>query len=48
MVEGTKFLVVQIDNQLTWHNHVNRVINKPHSNRRLMALGKNLLDRDSL
>ena len=48
IVEGTKFLGVQIDNQLTWHNHVNHVINKLHSNRRLMALGRNLLDRDSL
>ena len=48
IVESTKFLGVQIDNQLTWHNHVNHVINKLHSNRRLMSLGKNLLNRDSL
>ena len=48
IVESTKFLGVQIDNQLTWHNHVNHVINKLSINKRLMALGKNLLDRDSL
>ena len=48
VVESTKFLGVQIDNQLTWHNHANHVINKLSINKRLMALGKNLLDRDSL
>ena len=48
IVESTKFLGVQIDNQLTWHNHANHVINKLSINKRLMALGKNLLDRDSL
>ena len=47
-VESTKFLGVQIDNQLSWRNHANHVIDKLHTNRRLMALGKNLLDRDSL
>ena len=48
IVESTKFLGVQIDNQLTWHNHANHVINKLSINKRLMALGKNLLDLDSL
>ena len=48
VVESTKFLGVQIDNQLMWHNHANHVINKLSINKRLMALGRNLLDRDSL
>ena len=48
VVESTKFLGVQIDNQLTWHNHANHLINKLSINKRLMALGRNLLDRNSL
>ena len=37
VVESTKFLGVQIDNQLTWHNHANRLSNKLSINKRLMA-----------
>ena len=48
VVESTKFLGVQIDNQLTWHNHVNHLIKKLSINKRMMALGRNLLDRNSL
>ena len=48
VVESTKFLRVQIDNQLTWHNHANHLVNKLSINKRLMALGRNLLDRNSL
>ena len=42
VVESTKFLGVQIDNQLTWHNHVNHLINKLSINKRMMSLGRNL------
>ena len=48
VVESTKFLGVQIDNQLTWHNHANHLVNKLNINKRIMALGRNLLDRNSL
>ena len=48
VVESKKFLGVQIDNQLTWHNHVNHLVNKLRINKRMMALGRNLLDRNSL
>ena len=48
VVESTKFLGVQIDNQLTWHNHVNHLVNKLSINKRMMALDRNLLDRNSL
>ena len=44
VVESTKFLGVQIDNQLTWHNHVNHLINKLSINKRMMSLGRNSLD----
>ena len=48
VVETTKFLGVQIDNHLTWHNHVNHLINKLSINKRMMSLGRNLLDWNSL
>ena len=47
VVESTK-LEVQIDNQLTWHNHVNHLVNKLSINKRMMALSRNLLDQNSL
>ena len=48
LVECTKFLGVLIDNQLTWQDHVNHLVNKLSNNKRLMSLGKHLLDKNSL
>ena len=47
-VECTQFLGVLIDKQLTWHDHVNHLVNKLSNNKRLMSLGKNLLDKNNL
>ena len=48
LVECAKFLGVLINNQLTWHDHVNHLVNKLSNNKRLMSLGKHLLDKNSL
>ena len=48
LVECTKFLGVLIDSQLMWHDHVNHLVNKLSNNKRLMSLGKHLLDKNSL
>ena len=49
VIESTKFLGVQIDNQLTWHNHVNHLVNKLSINKRMMEqFTKDLLCTHSL
>ena len=48
LVSKTKFLGLLIDNNLTWHSHVNHLIEKLNTNRRLLSLGKNVLDKYSL
>ena len=47
-VSDTKFLGVYIDNQLTWQSQVQYTIDKLRNNRRLMALGKHVLDKQCL
>ena len=44
IVPNTKFLGVYIDNMLTWNAHTNYVIEKLQNNRRMISLGKHLLD----
>ena len=44
LVRTTKFLGVYIDNMLSWHSHINHVIEKLNNNRRLLQLGKKLLN----
>ena len=48
IVSNTKFLGVHLDNQITWTVHINVLLEKIHLNRRMLSLGKNLLDRNSL
>ena len=48
LVESTKFLGVHIDNQLTWHEHANYLINKLNTNRQLLSMGKHILDKNCL
>ena len=45
LVKETKFLGVYIDNKLSWHYHINYIIDKLNNNRRLLQLGRNLLNR---
>lgn len=47
MVNTTKFLGVYIDSFLTWEYHVNNVLHKVRNNKRLMSLGKHVLDKSS-
>ena len=44
LVRSTKFLGVYIDNMLSWHPHINHVMEKLNNNRRLLQLGKKLLN----
>ena len=45
MEKCVKFLGVYIDSNLTWHQHTTQLLEKIQTNRRLLSLGKNLLDR---
>ena len=44
MTEYTKFHGVYIDYKLAWHIHVNHLLDTLNTNRRMLCLGKNLLD----
>ena len=44
MTECTKFLGVYIDYKLAWHIHVNHLLDTLNTNRRMLCLGKKLLD----
>ena len=44
LVRSTKFLRVYIDNMLSWYLHINHVMEKLNNNRRLLQLGKKLLN----
>ena len=44
LVRTTKFLGVYIDNMLSWHPHINHIIEKLNNNRRLLQMGKKLLN----
>ena len=41
------FRGIYIDNTLTWHSHINHIIEKLNNNKRLLSLGRNLLDKNS-
>ena len=45
MAECTKFLRVYIDYKLTWYVHVNHLLDTLNTNRHMLSLGKNLLDK---
>ena len=47
-VTHTKFLGVHMDNELKWNVHLNQLIDKVRSNKRLLSLGINLLDKNCL
>ena len=47
-VKYTKFLVVYLDDELTWHVHINYVLDKIRTNKRLLACDRNPLDNYSL
>ena len=44
LVRTTKFLGVYMDNMLSWHPHINHIIEKLNNNRRLLQMGKKLLN----
>ena len=44
LVRSTKFLGVYMDNMLSWHLHINHVMEKLNNNRRLLQLGKKFLN----
>ena len=44
LVRTTKFLGVYIDNMLSWHHHINHIIEKLYNNRRLLQMGKKFLN----
>ena len=44
LVRCTKFLGVYMDNMLSWHLHINHVMEKLNNNRRLLQLGKKFLN----
>ena len=48
MVRYTKFLNVDPDDDLTWHVHINHILDKIHANKWLLTCGKSLLDKHSL
>ena len=47
-VTTTKFLAVYLDNQLNWKYHTTSIYNKIQSNKHLLSLSQNLLDKKSL
>ena len=44
LVRSIKFLGVYMDNMLSWHLHINHVMEKLNNNRRLLQLGKKFLN----
>ena len=50
MVASTKFLGVYIDQNLSWEPHANYLVEKliTKTNKQLLSLGRNLLDKYSL
>ena len=48
IVKYTKFLGVYLDDELMWHTHINYILDKIRTNKRLLACGRNLLDNHSL
>ena len=48
VVSHTKFLGVHLDSELSWHIHLNTLIEKIQTNKCLLSLGRNLLDTYSL
>ena len=48
MMNCVKFLGVHIDSNLTWQNHTTYLIEKLQTNRRMLSLGKHLLDQRCL
>ena len=48
LIASTKFLRVHIDNQLTWYVHANHLIEKLNTNRRMLSLGRHMLDKNCL
>ena len=48
IVKYTKFLGVYLDDELTWHAHINHILDKIQTNKRLLACGRNFLDNHSL
>ena len=47
-VEATKFLGIQIDNNLNWDHHVTNLVNKLNSNHYLLFILKKLLSEKNL
>ena len=48
MAEHTKFLGVYIDYRLNWQKHITNLLNRLNTNRRMLSLGRNLLDMTCL
>ena len=48
MAEHTKFLGVYIDYKLNWQKHITNLLDKLNTNRRMLSLGRNLLDMTCL
>ena len=48
LVKYTKLLGVYLDDELTWHPHINYILDKIRTNKQLLACGRNLLDNHSL
>ena len=44
MAEHTKFLGVYIDYKLNWQKHITYLLDRLNTNRRMLSLGRNLLD----
>ena len=48
MAEHTKFLGVYIDYKLNWQKHITYLLDRLNTNRRMLSLGRNLLDMTCL
>ena len=48
MTNCVKFLGLHIDKNLTWQTHLSQLIEKLHTNRRMLSLGKQTLNQTCL
>ena len=48
LVTNMKFLGVHLDNKLSWNTHLNKLIDKIQTNKRMLSFGRNLLNTNCM